>query len=117
MKIPYKHLVKHISENPDLEELSSKLFQLGHEHEISNGIFDIEFTPNRGDCLSLKGLLNDLGAFYSIELNMEIYDGPLDELEINFDNECHKICPKISFLKIEIEDKIKNLSLRTKIVL
>ena len=28
MKIPYKHLVKHISENPDLEELSSKLFQL-----------------------------------------------------------------------------------------
>ena len=97
MKIPYKHLVKHISENPDLEELSSKLFQLGHEHEISNGIFDIEFTPNRGDCLSLKGLLNDLGAFYSIELNMEIYDGPLDELEINFDNECHKICPKISF--------------------
>ena len=57
--------------------------------------------------MSLKGLLNDLGAFYSIELNMEIYDGPLDELEINFDNECHKICPKISFLKIEIEDKIK----------
>ena len=107
MKIPYKHIVKHISEKPDLEELSSKLFQLGHEHEILNEIFDIEFTPNRGDCLSLKGLLNDLAAFYSIESNMEIYDGPLDELKINFENECHKICPKISFLKIEIEDNIK----------
>ena len=46
MKMPINIL--NIS-NPDLDELSSKLFQLGHEHEISNGIFDIGL-PNRAAC-------------------------------------------------------------------
>ena len=69
MKIPYQHLVAHIIEKPDIYELSEKLFQLGHEHEINHEIFDMEFTPNRGDCLSLKGLLRDLKLFYSVNLD------------------------------------------------
>ena len=65
MKVAYKHLVKHIDSNPSIEDLSSKFFQLGHEHEIiENDIFNMELTPNRGDCLSVKGLLRDLKLFY-----------------------------------------------------
>ena len=41
----------------------TKLFQLGHEHEIEDQIFDLELTPNRGDCLSLYGILRDLKHF------------------------------------------------------
>ena len=60
MKIAYKHLVECIPSNPSINEISDKLFQLGHEHEITNDIFDMEITPNRGDCLSVRGLLRDL---------------------------------------------------------
>ena len=69
MKIAYSHLVKNIKENPTIRQLSDSLFQLGHEHEIEGNILDMEFTPNRGDCLSINGLLRDLAVFYTIELN------------------------------------------------
>ena len=60
MKIVYSHLLNHLNKKPALDELSELLFQLGHEHEVIDEIFDIELTPNRGDCLSLDGLLRDL---------------------------------------------------------
>ena len=77
MKISYKHLVNRIKENPCIEEISESLFQLGHEHEIEGTLFDIEFTPNRGDCLSVNGLLRDLSVFYTIENNQDIYSGEI----------------------------------------
>jgi hypothetical protein len=49
MKISYNHILKNIESNPDIQEISSKLFQLGHEHEVQDNIFDIEVTHNRGD--------------------------------------------------------------------
>ena len=64
MKIPYSHLVNHIESKPNIVELSKKLFQLGHENEILGDIIDVDFTPNRGDCLSVRGLARDLGVFY-----------------------------------------------------
>ena len=108
MKIAYNHLVQYMPENPTIEEISDSLFQLGHEHEIEDNIFDMEFTPNRGDCLSINGLLRDLAVFYSIDLNQEIYNEKLNELNIDFKNQSEKICPKISFLKLEI-DKVPEL--------
>ena len=105
MKIAYSHLVSHIKENPSIQEISNKLFQLGHEHEIDGNIFDMEFTPNRGDCLSVNGLLRDLSVFYTCNLNHKIYSGNIDSLLIDFENLSKDICPKISFLKLEI-DKI-----------
>ena len=45
-------------------ELSNLLFQLGHENDIQDNIIDIDITPNRGDCLSLLGILRDLKNFY-----------------------------------------------------
>ncbi len=103
MKIAYSHLVQYITEKPSIRQLSDRFFQLGHEHEIEDGIFDMEFTPNRGDCLSINGLLKDLAVFYTVNLNHEIYDEKLDELLIDFENLSKDICPKISFLKIEVD--------------
>lgn len=104
MKIAYQHLVNFIPSNPSKNELSEKLFQLGHEHEIDREIFNMELTPNRGDCLSLNGLLRDLAVFYEIEFDkIEIYKNDIDDLDIDFINKAPAACPYISFLKIEIE--------------
>ena len=103
MKIAYKHLVNHIQENPSIEMISDKLFQLGHEHEIEGDIFNMEFTPNRGDCLSINGLLRDLAVFYTVNSNEKISNENIDTLNINFTNLSQEICPIISFLKLEVE--------------
>ena len=104
MKILYKHLIKRISSNPDINELSEKLFHLGHEHEIDNEIFDLEITPNRGDCLSLDGLLRDLGLFYDYQKNNKIFQEEIKPLEFEFINNAQDECKKITFLKIVIDD-------------
>ena len=104
MKIAYRHLVQHIEETPSIEDISNKLFQLGHEHEIDDDIFDMEFTPNRGDCLSLNGLLRDLAVFYTVNFHQAIYTEKLEVLSIDFENLSESNCPQISFLKLEIEN-------------
>jgi phenylalanyl-tRNA synthetase beta chain len=103
MKIAYSHLVQYIAENPGIKQISDSLFQLGHEHEIEDDILDMEFTPNRGDCLSINGLLRDLAAFYTVNLNHEIYNEKLNELPLDFENLSKETCPQISFLKVEID--------------
>ncbi len=102
MKVLYKDILRFLEERPSKEDLSSKLFQLGHEHEISGNIFDIEFTPNRGDCLSLLGIARDLNVFYKSSLELDLFEGDIDNLDLEFSNKSPNICPKISFLEIEI---------------
>ncbi len=104
MKVLYKHLTKYIKNKPDINDLSEKLIQLGHEHEVSNNIFDIEFTPNRGDCLSLIGLIRDLNSFYDVEINDNVYEKSITDLQLKFKNNLLDFCPKISFLKLEIDN-------------
>ncbi len=108
MKIVYKDLIKLLLEKPSKELLSKKLFQLGHEHEICGDIFDMELTPNRGDCLSLIGLARDLAVFFGNKNSLNIFLGDIEPLEINFENLSPKDCPKISFLEIEIEESKVN---------
>ena len=113
MKIAYQHILRLLQEKPSIEELSKKLFQLGHEHEINGSIFDMEFTPNRGDCLSLLGVSRDLNVFYKTDLNLPIYTDKLNytdklkSLNLNFVNYEKDICPEISFLNIEIKGPVK----------
>lgn len=107
MKVAYKHLIKFIPSKPSIEDISNKFFQLGHEHEIHNEIFDMELTPNRGDCLSVNGLLRDLAVFYDITLASEIYADDIRPLKIDFLNKAPKLCPHISFLRIDIEGDVK----------
>ena len=104
MKIAYQHLLNFLIEKPSLEDLSDRLFQLGHEHEINNDIFDMEFTPNRGDCLSLLGLARDLNVFFSTNLELDIYKDDIPQLDLDFINYEEEKCPNISFLKIEIDN-------------
>ena len=105
MKIAYKHIVNRLKKNPSIKEISNKLLQLGHENEILENLLDIEFTPNRGDCLSINGLLRDLSVFYEQNDTPDIYEGNFNELSLNFNNKDHNACTSISFLKIQIEKK------------
>ena len=108
MKIFYKDLIKLLLEKPSKELLSKKLFQLGHEHEICGDVFDMELTPNRGDCLSLIGLARDLAVFFGNTNSLNLFLGDIEPLEIKFENLSPKDCPKISFLEIEIEESKVN---------
>lgn len=103
MKILYQDLINLLHEKPSKKLLSEKLFQLGHEHEIHSDIFDMEITPNRGDCLSLIGLSRDLAVFFGNHGTINLFEDKIEPLEINFENLSPKDCPKISFLEIEIE--------------
>ena len=98
MKISYSHLIKRIKSKPSIDEISSNLLQLGHEHEITDGIFDIELTPNRGDCLSLNGILRDLSLFHEIDFIYKKYEGEIGNLKFKFNNHASNDCPSISFL-------------------
>ena len=108
MKIVYSHLLNFLEKKPSLEELSDKLFQLGHEHEIEGEVMDLEITPNRGDCLSLKGIARDLNYFYKADLDTEHYDADIPESNLAFENKAQDLCPNISFVEIEIEGKVKD---------
>jgi len=104
MKIAYTHLLSHIQEKPSIKMVSDNLFQLGHEHEVEGNVFNMEFTPNRGDCLSINGLLRDLAVFYTVNLDQKKYSENIDKLKIDFENLSQDICPQISFLKLEIDN-------------
>ena len=106
MKISYEHLLKLMVDKPHINDLSNKLFQLGHEHEINGYIFDFEFTPNRGDCLSLLGLARELNVFYRTNISRKIYNKDIPFLDLNFINKAKEKCPQISFLNIEIQGQI-----------
>ena len=103
MKFIYKDLLNFLSEKPSIKDLSKRLFQLGHEHEINGEVFAMELTPNRGDCLSLKGLSRDLNVFFGKAQPYKIFQGDIEELNLDFKNLSPEVCPKISFLEIEIE--------------
>ena len=103
MKLLYQDLLRFLNDKPSKEVLSDKLFQLGHEHEIHGDIFDMELTPNRGDCLSLIGLARDLNVFFGMTDAVEIYNDSIENLDIDFQNLATEDCVKISFLEIEAE--------------
>ena len=87
MKIPASNLLKRIKNDISIVELSDKLLQLGHEHEIENEIFKFELTPNRGDCFSINGLLRDLSIFYDISFEKDIYEKEIPNFSFKFKND------------------------------
>ena len=46
MKLAYSHLARLLKDKPSKKEISDLLFQLGHEHELENNIFDLEINLN-----------------------------------------------------------------------
>lgn len=104
MKIAYSHLLRSLDSNPSISQVSDMLFQLGHEHEINGDILDIDFTPNRGDCLSLDGILRDLNIFFKESFYREIYKNDFDVFKLNFKNKTENACKNISFLKVDVDN-------------
>ena len=107
MLISSTHLRDFFNEDISTLEISKKLFQLGHENEVHGDLIDIEITPNRGDCLSLKGIARELSVFYDINLEREIFESDLPGLSLDFNNMETTKCPKISFIHLEIEGEPK----------
>ena len=105
MKISYFHILQNLVEQPSIDEISQKLIQLGHENTYQDNILDIEFTPNRGDALSLKGISRDLSVFFEIKRDKDVYEEPIEKLNINFTNKDESACPNISFLEIELDER------------
>lgn len=109
MRISYNHIIKYFNSKIKIEDISEKLYQLGHENEIEdNKILNIEFTPNRGDCLSVEGIVRDLNVFYETEMHKEIYDEQIDKFDLEFKNNSVSSCPNISFLKLTTDSEIAN---------
>ena len=108
MKIHYEDLLRFLISKEPIKNISEKLFQLGHEHEISNNIFDLELTANRGDCLSVYGLARDLNTFYGLKNDLGIYNGEIPNMSFNFKNTSPENCPNITFLRIEIDKKVSS---------
>jgi phenylalanyl-tRNA synthetase beta chain len=63
MKVPYKWLKEYIDFDLSPKELCAKLTMLGFEAEKGKDSFEVEITPNRGDCLSMIGLAREISAF------------------------------------------------------
>ena len=108
MKFSYKDILRFLNTQPSKDDLSDKLFQLGHEHIVDGDIFDMEFTPNRGDCLSLIGLSRDLNVFYGKRDPLEYFEKEIDELNLDFENASEYDCPSISLLSIKIQGPISD---------
>tara|TARA_Y200000002_G_scaffold348490_1_gene324476 strand:+ start:5408 stop:7330 length:1923 start_codon:yes stop_codon:yes gene_type:complete len=108
MKFHYQHLIGLLKKTPSKTELSEILFQLGHENEMDGEIFDLELTPNRGDCLSLLGLARDLNFFFGHKDNFRIYDGQFKKFDFNFINHEPDACPEINFLYLEIGNEVNS---------
>jgi len=67
-----------------LDESIGKLVvgkELNEYSKIADSIFELELTPNRGDCLSIYGVARDLSAALDIPLNNLDYEGS-DKLKI-----------------------------------
>ena len=107
MKIHFPHLKNFLIDEISIDMVSNLLFQLGHENEIHNNVIDIEFTPNKGDCLSVYGIARDLNAVCKTKLDLDFYSGDIGELKFEFKNDLPNFCPNITFLKIEINNQPK----------
>lgn len=105
MIISKKHLNEFFKNDISIEDMSALLFQLGHENEFKDNLIDLEITPNRGDCLSLRGIARELNVFHKAELDRDKFEEEIKDLKLNFSNRALDSCPKISFLHIEIDQE------------
>ena len=84
MKISINHLKRFIKQDLDINDISKKLFQLGHENNVIDDVIDIEVTPNRGDCLSLIGIARDLNALCKTNIDISVYEDQFETFKMHF---------------------------------
>lgn len=76
MKLSLNWLKDYLDIEKTPEELAEDLSLFGHEVETiektsSDTIFNLEITPNRGDCLSVLGLAREIAALYERKVKSE----------------------------------------------
>ena len=104
MKISINHLKRFIKQDLDINDISKKLFQLGHENNVIDDLIDIEVTPNRGDCLSLIGIARDLNALCKTNIDISVYEDQFETFQMDFKNNAKSKCPSIYFLELSVKD-------------
>lgn len=64
--------------------------------ELDDDIIDIDLTPNRGDCLSIKGLARELGVINQITVTSPTVTpvAPMNEDRIEVTVKDHQACPR-----------------------
>lgn len=114
MKISYNWLKSYVDIKKSPEKLADDLSLFGHEVESiakANGdyIFDLEITPNRGDCLSILGMAREVAALYKLKVKIPTYTkATLGKKNLNKDVKIQisnpNICPRFT---ARIIDNIK----------
>ena len=98
MKISKNWLAEYIAPLRSNKALESDLTMLGLEVDTivknkNDYVIDIEFTPNRGDCLSVYGTARDLAAYYKKDVKKPI-NSPFAYVKEN--KKIKNIAPSIS---------------------
>ena len=73
-----------LSDNPSVSEVSEKLFQLGHEHEINGEFLNLSSLKTEVTVSHCR-TYGDLNPFYELT-NTPKFDGDINELDIEFEN-------------------------------
>ncbi len=87
--------------------LAEKLTVIGHESEVINDQeVDVSIFPNRGDCLSMRGLSRELAAFYpevgkTKEVEIAPLPKPADFYNLKVSNQATDFVERDFLLKIE----------------
>jgi phenylalanyl-tRNA synthetase beta chain len=105
MKISLNWLESYFVDKPDWDLVLDRLTHAGIEVEgLDNGIAELKITPNRGDCLSVVGLLREISAltaykYKTIEVPQLEYSS-IKKLDINVTIDDKVACPNYTALTI-----------------
>ena len=111
MKIS-KNWISEFIKTPAANVLESELTQLGLEvdtiKKIKNDyVFNIEFTPNRGDCLSVLGTSRDLAAYKNTKIKLPLISPFTIDKKNNFIKKVSaEICSEYRFMKLSMKNMI-----------
>lgn len=86
-------------DNSGIMELDSRLqpgISVNDAADLPDAVFDIDLTPNRGDCLSMLGVARDLSALTGCALTFAETEAPNVAIEdlVNVDVQAPESCPR-----------------------
>ena len=118
MKFLKSHLLEKVPMKIDTSKLESELTRLGLEVDSmeklknkSDVLFDLDLTPNRGDCFSVLGIARELAAASNKKIKKENNTlkasklSPKSRVKIS----AKAACPRYSFIEIYNLDNTKKL--------